>query len=88
MTLYSLGLVSGRHAQLSQSMETLPDGMNVGQIHKLNFTAWIVIWVFTAPSPGSICNGCSVGPGVHDQYLLQGKKENIVYKKSFNHHQC
>lgn len=51
-------------------MKTFPYRMNVGQVHKLNLTAWIVLGTLASPSPRSVGHGRRIRPCIHYQHFL------------------
>jgi len=52
-------------------METLSDGVDVAQVHKLNFCTRVVLDTLTATASSAICNRGCVAASIHNEDFLK-----------------
>ena len=65
------GLVWRGVAQGSQRLETLPDAVDVGEVHELYLSVGVVLGTLHPSAPGPVPHSGCVAPGVHYQHLPQ-----------------
>ena len=65
------GLVRRGVTQGTQGLETLPDAVDVGEVHELDLGVGVVLGTLHPPAPRPVPHSCRVASGVHDQHLPQ-----------------
>ena len=63
------GLVRRGVAESSQGLETLPDAVDVGEVHELYLSVGVILRALHPPAPSPVAHSCRVAPGVHYQDL-------------------
>ena len=56
------GLVRRGVTQSAQGLETLPDAVDVGEVHELDLGVGVVLGTLHTPTAGAIAHRCSVRP--------------------------